>query len=59
MSRITTHRKDERGMSTSEYAVGTVGACSIGGVLVQIAQSDWFNDLLQGFFEQIPDLLPF
>ncbi|WP_222865812.1 MULTISPECIES: DUF4244 domain-containing protein [Aeromicrobium] len=52
-------RADERGMSTSEYAVGTLGACTIGGVLVKIGQSDWFGDLLQDVIGKIPDLLPF
>jgi len=52
-------RADERGMSTSEYAVGTLGACTVGGVLVKIGQSDWFGDLLQDVISKIPDLLPF
>ena len=59
MSRFPTRRptrRDERGMTTSEYAVGTVGACTVGGVLVQIAQSDWFNNMLKGFFDKIPTL---
>ncbi|MDF1704779.1 MAG: DUF4244 domain-containing protein [Aeromicrobium sp.] len=59
MSRIPTRRprrRDERGMTTSEYAVGTVGACTVGGVLVQIAQSDWFNSMIKGVFEKIPTL---
>lgn len=49
-------RRDERGMTTSEYAVGTVGACTVGGVLVQIAQSDWFNNMITGLFNKIPTL---
>lgn len=66
MSRFTTRRparrgesdtvRDERGMTTSEYAVGTVGACTVGGVLVQIAQSDWFNSMITGLFNKIPTL---
>ncbi len=62
MSRLPTRparrrtRQDERGMTTSEYAVGTVGACTVGGVLVQIAQSDWFNAMVKGLFEKIPTL---
>ncbi|WP_146826379.1 DUF4244 domain-containing protein [Aeromicrobium flavum] len=52
-------RTDERGMSTAEYAVGTLGACTIGGVLVKIGQSDWFGDLMQDLITKIPDLLPF
>lgn len=66
MSRFPTRRparrdesgtaRDERGMTTSEYAVGTVGACTVGGVLVQIAQSDWFNSMITGLFNKIPTL---
>ncbi|GAA2083098.1 DUF4244 domain-containing protein [Aeromicrobium tamlense] len=52
-------RADELGMSTSEYAVGTLGACTIGGVLVKIGQSDWFGGLVRDVLGRIPDLLPF
>lgn len=52
-------RASERGMSTAEYAVGTLGACTIGGVLVKVGQSQWFGDLVQGVLSKIPDLLPF
>jgi hypothetical protein len=51
--------RDEVGMSTSEYAVGTIGACTIGGVLVKIGQSEWFGDLVKGVLEKIPSILPF
>ena len=60
--KITTawgRRTAERGMSTAEYAVGTLGACTVGGVLVKIGQSEWFGDLLQDVISKIPDLLPF
>lgn len=52
-------RKNDRGMSTAEYAVGTVGACTIGGVLVKVGQSEWFGDIVKGVIEQIPSILPF
>lgn len=51
--------RDDRGMSTSEYAVGTLGACTIGGVLVKIGQSEWFGDLVRDLFDKIPSILPF
>lgn len=51
--------RDETGMSTSEYAVGTIGACTIGGVLVKIGQSEWFGDLVKGVLDKIPSILPF
>ena len=53
-----THRA-ERGMTTAEYTVGTLGACTIGGVLVKIGQSEWFGDLVKDLIDKIPDLLPF
>ena len=51
--------RSEAGMSTSEYAVGTIGACTVGGVLVKIGQSEWFGQLVRDVFEKIPDILPF
>ena len=52
-------RRDERGMATAEYAVGTLGACTVGGVLVKIGQSEWFGELVRDLIGKIPDLLPF
>jgi hypothetical protein len=49
----------ERGMTTAEYTVGTLGACTIGGVLVKIGQSEWFGDLVKDLINKIPDILPF
>ena len=46
-------------MPTAEYSVGTLGACTVGGVLVKIGQSEWFGDLVKGVIDNIPDLLPF
>ena len=52
-------RADEHGMTTSEYAVGTVGACTVGGAIYSIATSDWFNDFIKNVFEKGIELLPF
>lgn len=57
--RSAVRKAAEKGMSTAEYAVGTVGACTIGSVLVKVGQSEWFGRLVQGLIEKIPDLLPF
>lgn len=48
----------ERGMTTAEYTVGTLGACTVGGVLVKVGQSEWFGELVQGLIEKIPGLIP-
>lgn len=52
-------RRSERGMTTAEYTVGTLGACTIGGVLVKIGQSPWFGELVEDLIKKIPDILPF
>jgi hypothetical protein len=59
MTRHAGRRCDDAGMTTSEYAVGTVGACSIAAILYQLAQSDWFTGRLQDVFESIAGVLPF
>lgn len=38
--------KDDSGMSTAEYAVGTVAACGFGGLLVKLLSSPQVFDLL-------------
>lgn len=52
-------RRDESGMSTAEYAVGTVGACGLAGVLIKLAQSDWFGGLVKDIVGNITEWLPF
>lgn len=43
---------DEAGMSTVEYAVGTIGAAAFGALLLAIAKSDTIRDALMGIIEQ-------
>lgn len=52
-------RGDERGMTTSEYAVGTVGACGVAGVLYKLADTDFFQNLFSDVIGKVWDLLPF
>ncbi|MCR4513657.1 DUF4244 domain-containing protein [Aeromicrobium sp. 50.2.37] len=51
-------RRQEQGMTTAEYAVGTLGACTVGGVLVKVGQSEWFGELVRDVIDNIPNLLP-
>jgi hypothetical protein len=40
--------EDEQGMSTAEYAVGTVAVCGLGGLLIKLLSSpEVFNLLWQ------------
>jgi len=56
---VRLRRNSERGMTTAEYTVGTLGACTIGGVLVKVGQSEWFGRLVEDLINKIPDILPF
>ncbi|WP_240645869.1 DUF4244 domain-containing protein [Georgenia sp. SYP-B2076] len=40
------HASGEAGMATAEYAVGTVAAASLAGVLLAILKSDWVRELI-------------
>jgi len=39
-------RDEDAGMSTAEYAVGTVAVCGLGGVLIKLLTSETFVNLL-------------
>lgn len=39
-------RADERGMTTAEYAVGTVAVAGLGGLLIKLLSSDEMRNLL-------------
>lgn len=54
-----THLTNEDGMTTAEYAVGTVGACGFGGILYELLTSDFGQTILTGLFDKVTDLLPF
>jgi hypothetical protein len=43
---------DDSGMSTAEYAVGTVAACGFAAVLYKAVTSDTVGRLLRGVIEQ-------
>lgn len=44
--------RDDRGMTTAEYAVGTVAACGFGGVLYTILTSSSVIKLLTGIISK-------
>jgi hypothetical protein len=52
-------KRGERGMTTSEYAVGTVGACGVAGVLYELTQTDFFQDLMKSVITELTSILPF
>ena len=58
-ARTTSRIRDDAGMTTAEYAVGTVGACGFAGLLYQLLTSDFGRQLLQHLFDKVLALLPF
>ncbi len=54
LARIT---KNDDGMTTAEYAVGTVAAAGLGGILIKLLSSDAVRELiwtaLQNAFKSI------
>lgn len=45
--------RDERGMTTAEYAVGTVATVTGVGALVGIFSQPWFQDVLKAVIQAI------
>lgn len=48
---ITRLLADDKGMTTAEYAVGTVAAASLGGLLIKLLTSPEMQDLLWGILQ--------
>ncbi len=51
--------RNEDGMNTAEYAVGTVGACGFATILYQLLTSDFGQELLKSVFDKVINILPF
>ncbi|MCR4513656.1 DUF4244 domain-containing protein [Aeromicrobium sp. 50.2.37] len=47
--------RDERGMTTAEYAVGTLGAATCAAVLVHLGADGWFFEQLREIFVRALD----
>jgi hypothetical protein len=45
-------RHDDDGLSTAEYAVGTVAVAGLGGLLVKLLTSEWLFDMLMRIIER-------
>lgn len=45
-AKIMTALKDDTGLTTAEYALGTVAVAGLGGVLLKLLTSDSVRDLL-------------
>jgi Protein of unknown function (DUF4244) len=51
------HRRSDHGMTTAEYAIGTVAACGFGGVLYKILTSDPIMHLVESLISHALNFL--
>ena len=45
--------RSDQGAATAEYAVVTVAAAGLGGILIKLLTSDWFLNILKMILEYI------
>lgn len=46
-----TRLRNERGVTTAEYAVVTAAGCGFGGILIELLTSGWGQSLLKKLFD--------
>ena len=46
-------RPGDTGAASAEYAVVTVAAAGLGGILIKLLTSDWFLGILKAIFEVV------
>lgn len=51
MRKLKARLSEDSGMTTAEYAVGTVAVAGLGGVLIKLLTSDTVRDFLWGIFK--------
>jgi Protein of unknown function (DUF4244) len=52
-ARLRSRLHGDIGAATAEYAVVTVAAAGLGGILIKLLTSDWFLDILKTILETI------
>jgi hypothetical protein len=45
--------RSDTGAATAEYAVVSIAAAGLGGLLIKLLQSDWFISVLQSLLSKI------
>ena len=51
VKRLRGRLSEDDGMTTAEYAVGTVAACGFAGTLIELLSSDWVQELLKNVID--------
>jgi Flp pilus assembly pilin Flp len=50
-------RRNQRGMTTAEYAVGSVAVATGIGVLISIVNQEWFQELIKALIKALFDVI--
>jgi len=50
-ARLRLRLRNQKGISTAEYAVVTAAGCGFGGILIKLLTSDWGKSLLKKIFD--------
>jgi Flp pilus assembly pilin Flp len=50
-------RRNQRGMTTAEYAVGSVAVATGVGALITLINQDWFKELLKALLKALFDVI--
>ncbi|MFT4286765.1 DUF4244 domain-containing protein [Nocardioides sp.] len=54
---LPTRRRDERGITTAEYAVGTAAGAGLAGLLYKMLTGGFGTDLLEKLYDHVLSLL--
>ncbi len=57
IEKVRRHLGSDDGMTTAEYAVGTVAACGFAGTLLELLGSDWVQELLKNVIDSAFSLI--
>lgn len=57
MNRFRPARREERGITTAEYAVGTAAGAGLAGLLYQMLSGGFGNKMLKTLFDHVFKLL--
>lgn len=51
------HLRNQRGVTTAEYAVVTAAGCGFASILIKLLTSDWGQALLKALFNMVLSIL--
>ena len=57
LARLDTRRRDERGITTAEYAVGTAAGAGLAGLLYKMLTGGFGDQLLKLLYDHVLGLL--